>query len=230
MLPKCWRRINGKIFLYKGGTVDFANAGFEPYSEYYAADVAHTLGINAINYNLHQWKGILCSSCELLTSKEFSFVPAVNVIKQGGWPAVVSEYQTIESQFHEALSDMMAFDTLICNTDRHLNNFGFLADNKTNTIVAPAPLFDHGNSLFYQAYGNDWAHNDALSQYAETQFPSLYDDFFKDAKEVMTQSTRAKIRKALDFSFTRKPIKSFPKKRLQLIEEQIRLRAQQLLS
>lgn len=230
MLPKCWRRINGKIFLYKGGTVGFANAGFEPYSEYYAADVAHTLGINAINYDLHQWKGILCSSCELFTSKEFSFVPAVNVIKQGGWSAVVSEYETMGPQFQEALSDMMAFDALICNTDRHLNNFGFLADNKTNTIVAPAPLFDHGNSLFYQAYGDDWANNDALSQYAKTQFPSLYDDFFESAQQIMTQSTRAKIRKALDFSFTRKPVKHFPKKRLQLIEDQIKLRAQQLLN
>lgn len=230
MLPKCWRRINGKIYLYKGGTVGFANAGFEPYSEYYAADIAHALGINAINYDIHQWKGTLCSSCELFTSNEFSFVPAANVIKQGGWPTVVSEYQTMDAPFQEALSDMVAFDALICNTDRHLNNFGFLAENKTNTIVAPAPLFDHGNALFYQAYGDDWANNTALSKYAETQFPSLYDGFFECAKDVMTKNTRAKIRKALDFTFTRKPIKNFPKKRLQLIEEQIKLRAQQLLS
>lgn len=230
MLPKCWRRINGKIYLYKGGTVGFANAGFEPYSEYYAADIAQALGINAINYDIHQWKGTLCSSCALFTSKEFSFVPAANVIKQGGWPAVVSEYRAMDTPFQEALSDMMAFDALICNTDRHLNNFGFLAENKTNTLVAPAPLFDHGNALFYQAYGDDWTNSAALSKYAETQFPSLYDDFFECAKGIMTKSTRAKIRKALDFSFTRKPIKNFPKKRLQLIEEQIKLRAQQLLN
>ena len=32
MLPKCWRRMSGKIFLYKGGTSGASNAGNEPYS------------------------------------------------------------------------------------------------------------------------------------------------------------------------------------------------------
>lgn len=40
MLRKCWRRINGKIYLYKGGTDGASNAGNEPYSEFYAAQVA----------------------------------------------------------------------------------------------------------------------------------------------------------------------------------------------
>lgn len=229
MLPKCWRRIDGRIYLYKGGTEGFANSGFEPYSEYYASDVARLLGFEAINYELHRWKGILCSSCELFTSKERSFVPAGSVVEDGGWEAVLSEYEEMGGSFREALSDMVAFDALVCNTDRHLNNFGFLADNRKNKIVKPAPLFDHGNSLFYQAYGNDWESADALLAYAETQKPCLYDDFFESARDVMTKKTRAKVRKALDFSFSRKPAKGFPKKRLAMIEEQIRLRAKRLL-
>ena len=35
MLPKCWRRINGKIELYKGSTSGFSNTGFEAVCEYY---------------------------------------------------------------------------------------------------------------------------------------------------------------------------------------------------
>jgi hypothetical protein len=50
---------------------------------------------------------------------------------------------------------MFVFDAIICNTDRHFGNFGVLVDNKTNKIVAPAPLFDHGNSLFNYAAGDD---------------------------------------------------------------------------
>lgn len=229
MLPKCWRRIDGAIHLYKGGTVGFANAGFEPYSEYYAADVARVLGVDAVDYGIHRWKGVLCSSCELFTGKDRSFVPVGDVVKSGGWEAVLSEYAARGGELQEALSDMLAFDALICNTDRHLNNFGFLADNETNEIVAPAPLFDHGNSLFYLAYGEDWESLEALSAYADTQTPCLYDDFFEVARRFMTQKTKAKVRKALDFSFSRKPVKGFPKKRLALIERQIRLRAQKLL-
>lgn len=52
MLPKCWRRQNGKIYLYKGGTSGFSNLGFEPYSELYAYQVAQVMGVNAIRYTL----------------------------------------------------------------------------------------------------------------------------------------------------------------------------------
>lgn len=230
MLPKCWRRIDGRIYLYKGGTIGFANAGFEPYSEYYAAGIAQQLGFDAINYEIHQWKGVLCSSCELFTSKALSFVPIADVVGSAGWDTVLSEYETMGAKYREALSDMLAFDALICNTDRHLNNFGFLADAETNKIVASAPLFDHGNSLFYQAYGSDWDSDDALTAYGESQKPSLYDDFFETARQIMTRGTRDKVRKALDFSFARGSVKRFPKKRLKMIECQIRSRAKRLLA
>ena len=76
MLPKCWRRQNGKIYLYKGGTSGFSNFGFEPYSELYAYQVAQVMGVNAIRYTLTKdLKKTLCSKCELFTSKEYSYIP-----------------------------------------------------------------------------------------------------------------------------------------------------------
>ena len=59
MLPKCWRRIQGKIYLYKGGTTGAANTGFEPYSEYYAYQVAESMGMYAVPYHLSKWKDCL---------------------------------------------------------------------------------------------------------------------------------------------------------------------------
>lgn len=43
MLAKCWRRIGGEIYLYKSGTTGYANAGKEPYSEYYSAQIAQRM-------------------------------------------------------------------------------------------------------------------------------------------------------------------------------------------
>ena len=57
--------------------------------------------------------------------------------------------------YKKALHDMLVFDAIICNTDRHFGNFGFLVDNKTNMIIAPAPRFDHSNSLFNFAGRDD---------------------------------------------------------------------------
>ena len=59
ILKKCWQRVDGKIYLYKGGTMDAANTGKEPYSEFYAAQIAQTMGIKHVEYNLKQWKGVL---------------------------------------------------------------------------------------------------------------------------------------------------------------------------
>ena len=75
MLRKCWRRENGVVRLYKGGTEGASNAGNEPYSEYYAAQIAQLLGINAIPYGLSKWKNTLCSTCALFTSKDLSYSP-----------------------------------------------------------------------------------------------------------------------------------------------------------
>ena len=80
--------------------------------------------------------------CELFTSKEYSYIPIGQLVSKGGMKAIFEYYQTLGQTFVDALEDMLVFDAIICNTDRHYGNFGVLVDNKTNTIAAPAPLFD----------------------------------------------------------------------------------------
>lgn len=87
MLPKCWCRVGGKIELYKGGTSGTSNTGFEPYLDFYAYQIAVAMGIKAVPYGLSKWNGILCLTCVLFTSKEFSFMPVRRIVKQGGFKA-----------------------------------------------------------------------------------------------------------------------------------------------
>lgn len=135
MLPKCWRRINGKIYLYKGGTSGFSNTGFEPYSELYAYQIAKAMEINAIRYTLTKdLKKSLCSKCELFTSKDYSYMPIGQLVRKGNMEAIREYYQTLGQSFVDALDDMIIFDALICNVDRHLGNFGVLVNNVTNQI------------------------------------------------------------------------------------------------
>ena len=131
MLPKCWRRIDGKILLFKGGTSGASNTGNEPYSEFYAAQIAKAMGIEAIPYGLSKWKGNLCSTCELFTSKEYSYVPVGRLVARGGMDAVKAYYKELGPQYEKALRDMIVFDAIVCNTDRHFGNFGFLVDTES---------------------------------------------------------------------------------------------------
>lgn len=230
MLPKCWRRTEGIVRLYKGGTKGASNAGNEPYSEYYAAQVAEVLGINAVSYGISKWKGELCSTCELFTSKEYSFMPVGRIVTSGGMEAVTGYYEKLGSQYVKALNDMLVFDAVVCNTDRHFGNFGFLIDNKTNKITAPAPLFDHGNSLFNYAGNEGFASDKALSVYSETLLPCVYDDFIGTAKKVLTQKHREGLRRLTGFKFKKHPRYNLPQNRIIMIENQIHARAGELLS
>ena len=44
---------------------------------------------------------------------------------------------------------MLCIDFLIMNVDRHWGNFGFIRNVNTLEIERPAPIFDNGNSLWY---------------------------------------------------------------------------------
>ena len=229
MLPKCWRRKDGKIMLYKGGTSGASNTGNEPYSEYYAAQVAKALGVNAIEYGISQWKGELCSTCELFTSKEYSFLPVGRVVTSGGMKAVREYYEKLGQTFVDALNDMLVLDAIIMNTDRHFGNFGFIVDNITNKIVAPAPLFDHGNALLNFAGRDDLESEKALAEYANTLVPCVYDDFIGTAKKLLTNKHREGLRKLLEFKFKKNSRYNLPDKRLKLLEKMIQTRAKVLL-
>lgn len=229
MLPKCWRRISGKIILFKGGTSGASNTGREPFSEFYASQIAEAMGIDAVSYGLSKWKGILCSTCELFTGKETAYVPIGRIITRGGMKAVADYYHSLGPDFIKALRDMLVFDAVICNTDRHFGNFGLLVDSLSNQVIAPAPLFDHGNSLFNFAGEDFMKSEETLENYIRTLQPCVYDDFIATAASFMSDDNREQLRHLLTFKFKRHSRYNLPNHDLSLIEGQVRKRAGLLL-
>lgn len=217
MLPKCWRRDRGKIKLYKGGTAGASNTGNESYSEFYASQIAKALGIDAIEYNICDWQKTLCSTCEIFTDKSTSFMPVGRLIREANFEKVAEFYQQ-KPAFRKAFGDMLLLDAIIMNTDRHFGNFGFLVNNKANTIKTTAPLFDHGNSLFNLAPLNAFKNFDTLSEYAATQMPRTYSDFVETAKLFLDKKTKANLHNLFQFKFKRHSKYNLPEKRLKLIE------------
>ena len=229
MLPKCWRRESGVIKLYKGGTSGASNTGNEPYSEYYAYQIAEALGVDAIPYKLSKWKGQICSTCELFTDKNHAFIPIGRLVTSGGMRAVRAYYERMGPEFVHSLNDMLVFDAIICNVDRHYGNFGVIVDSQTNQILSPAPLFDHGNSLFNFAGQDDLQNERTLEIYASTLLPSVYDDFLGTAKKVLSAENKEGLRHLLTFRFRKHSRYNLPDHRLRLMEKEIQKRARILL-
>ena len=170
MLPKCWVREEDGIYLYKGGTgfggsYHQAVEGLEPYSEFYAAQVAEALGFRHVRYELAKHKGRLCSKCKLFTSDRYGYLP---VSKLPDRDVILDDVR---------FREMFLFDALIYNVDRHLGNFGYLVDNDTNEIVDVAPIFDNGYGLMpHLDMSARSAENDyyAIRNYLRDKHPALF--------------------------------------------------------
>lgn len=232
MLPKAWRRINNKVYLYKGSTEMWkaSNTGNEPYSEYYASQIAKTLGINAIEYDLEKWKNILVSTCEIFTSKQYSYVPMGYIIPTGGLKST-SEF-IIQNGFKEKFADMIMFDALIYNPDRHFGNFGMMRDNKTGEYVDFAPIFDNGDGLLSKGDVGAFENFETLKEYVKTPDvdTSYYGvNFEKLVATFCGKLQIAKLRKLLTFELQPHARYNLSEKRLKLLSLLIQYRAKELI-
>ena len=227
MLRKGWRRIDGKIKLYKGGTSGAANTGNEPYSEFYAAQIAQVMGLYHVPYTLSKWKGSLCSVCPLFTDIDHSFVPMWRFCKTRSIKEIAEYLQSLGATYFDAFCDMMIFDALIYNTDRHLNNFGLMVDNRVNQPYAMGPIFDNGLSLFNFAMADDF---EDLETYAQSRLSAFDVSFDEIAHEFITPRQKGQLRHLQEFKFTRHKRYNLPAARLKALEQFIRKRARFLLT
>ena len=230
MLRKAWRYIEADgVYLYKGGTEGGANTGNEPFSEFYACQIAEAMGLDAVRYDLENWKGILASKCRLFTSPEVSFLSAGQLVKSGGIRGCLDYYDSLGPEFGEQIRSMLVFDAVIYNEDRHFGNFGLLRDSRTGKIFAPAPVFDNGLSLFNYGMMEDFSD---LENYALTRSTPYGVSFEEICRQVIGAKQRTQLRRLIDFQFARHPNPqlNLPEWRLTAIEAQIQRRVRQLLA
>ena len=227
MLPKAWRFIEGEgIYLYKGGTFGAANTGNEPYSEFYASQVAQAMGLDAVAYELENWKGILASRCKLFTDIDTSYIPIGRIVREGGLKACLEYYRQLGPEAYEQVKSMLVFDAVIYNEDRHFGNFGVLRDNHTGKVTGAAPAFDNGMSLFNFAMPEDFKD---LDSYAKTRGTAYGVSFESVCQEVMGPVQARQLRKLIGFTFRRHPKLNWPEYRIEAIERHLQKRVRQLL-
>ena len=228
MLPKGWRFIEGDgIYLYKGGTSGAANTGNEPYSEFYASQIAEVMGLHAVRYELENWKGILASRCKLFTDINTAYIPIDRIVREGGLKACLEYYEKMGPEAYEEIKSMLVFDAVIYNEDRHFGNFGILRDNHSGKLIGAAPVFDNGLSLFNFAMPDDWKD---LDSYAKTRGTAYGISFESVCREVMGPLQREQLRSLIGFTFRRHSKLNLPEERLMAIERHVQKRVRQLLA
>lgn len=97
--------------------------------------------------------------CQAFTSQSIEFVSAFEIINSRPKNNSMSDYEAFidicvaSGLDPDCIRSFLDYQTLtdfvLTNTDEHYMNFGVLRDVNTLKFVAPAPIFDSGNSMFY---------------------------------------------------------------------------------
>lgn len=160
-LQKKWVLQNGKRYLIKGNygissqqsineviaSLLHKSQGKMPYTFYILCDIE-------VDGNIG--KGCLC---EDFCTEEVEFIPAYDVMNSVKRRNDTSYYEHFINvcemrglkgdEVRAFLEYQILSDFVLTNTDRHFYNFGVLRDTRTLKYIGMAPIFDSGNSMFW---------------------------------------------------------------------------------
>ena len=144
--PKCWKRVNGNIYMYKAGSSGVMNTENEPYSEVFASELAEYLGLNHVRYEFVNYKGKDSTRCINICSEE------VGMYHISEYDSSIRTYSDLlksckSPEDKKTIVEMLVLDYLTLNIDRHLGNIGVLVNNDTQERISYAPIYDNNRSF-----------------------------------------------------------------------------------
>lgn len=154
---KTWTINRNKRYLIKGNR--FATSS-ESINEVIATEIHRRQGYeNHTEYKLTQIKGKPYDygcSCEIFTDEDTELVTAYELILSE--PQSGSYYEHLlnvcehngldREEIRKYLEYQILTDFIMCQTDRHFGNIGFLRDSNTLEFKGPAPIYDSGEAFF----------------------------------------------------------------------------------
>ncbi len=186
-LKKRWKIADGKRILIKGGSNPYRQ---QPINEVIASRIADRLGIAHTEYFLTDEHEKPCCYCEDFITSETELISAHHIMSAFKRRSDISEYEFYIScceQFgvrdiRRRLEEMLVLDYLIVNTDRHFNNFGLIRNAVTLEWIGAAPIFDCGNSLWFNTVDKKILANDTelkakVFKKTQSEILSLITDF-----------------------------------------------------
>lgn len=155
-LIKRWEVRNGVRILVKGGRSTMRLQ--EPFNESIASQFGAKLfqADEYVSYVL-MTRGFAQyeSACPCMCDDSTALVPALQIFQSNRRPNDLSYHEHYVQacarhglDVRQQVEKMLVLDHLVCNFDRHWNNFGVLVDSESAQWLRPAPIFDTGESLW----------------------------------------------------------------------------------
>ena len=224
-LAKCWHRENGQIYLYKSGSEKYNLK--EPYTEFYMAQIADIMGFDYVPYDLKEFHEKIVSSCPIFTNENEGYAPMYLYLHKENKKYTKTEQAQMAERLYgkEKFEDLMLFDGLICNCDRHLGNFGMIIDNNTNELLRPAPIFDNGLGFISRLQKNMLTNLKELFEQYDDEISHFELDFNQQIKRFVQPRHIPNLEKLVSFEFKKHSEFNLSDEWLEPIQEYIQDRA-----
>ncbi len=207
VFPKAWKRVGNGFRLLKDGEAQAVKR------ELLASRICRCFKVEQVLYEPDTFDGELVSSCENLTSGEYS------IATMEALAIWLANHERDREQFVLSLDEygyymMNIIDYLVGNTDRHWGNWGVLVKNQTNRPVSLHKLMDFNqsfsaydtiegaNCLTELFFGNRMTQKEAalkaVSRVGLNQLQNIENDLFRELPEYyqMFQARLALLQKA----------------------------------
>ena len=158
VLQKIWIHTSDGPVLYKYG--DFGNdcnCNLLSANEVVGSRVGNLMEVPVVQYKIARLpdEDIPVCACESFVPDSSEFITAAQLQKDYMGEPFDLYTQMSKMGFKENLDQMILFDFLLHNKDRHLKNFGFERDAESLEITRFSPLFDQGSCLAFDGILND---------------------------------------------------------------------------
>ena len=208
-LTKYWKIENNTRYLFKQSTFPFMQ---QAYNEVFASELLKKMRIPHVTYSIIEKGDMPYSVCPMFTDSHTEYVPAGAILDiqpklnhESAYMHFMNCVNTLHIPVEKSQIDtMLAFDYLINNSDRHYGNFGFLRNAETMKFIGMAPLFDHGNSMWF----NNLNYDIKLSKQPSKPFKEIHEDQIKLAKEQKLPTiliTEAWLKEKIDQIYSKNP-------------------------
>lgn len=139
--PKCFVREDDGIYLYKN------SSGRAMYNEIVAGQIANVIGFNSVEYKMAELGGIRCTKSKIVSNEQVNWETAASLIDY----FKTSEFKIPQEFMLKASTipycNMVIFDGLVLNDDRHMKNWAFEFNSSDNSLIGLAPSYDYNNTF-----------------------------------------------------------------------------------
>lgn len=139
--PKCFIRERDGIYLYKNGPTQ------EIINEIYAGFIAKLVGFKSATYEYKTIDGVECTKSKILTGLDENWESAFILCEY-----IYEKFRITPQEFAMFncsidYSNMIIFDALILNDDRHMKNWSFSINANTNIMNGISYSYDYNKAF-----------------------------------------------------------------------------------